>query len=331
MMNINHFFIILVTLTEVPNELETTSTKDLTFKALEDVNTAEEERIDDKNETELSTDKQIVEELVTENIEAQIKVDETIAPLVSEDEQTDNNLNIDVEPGSSKIELYDSSALAEGIVVGLDESSQPSAVPLVDILNVEPSAPSPSLDTVAVNLQPSAPLQSLQVSDTILNSTENVDDQENEFNTNATISKEPREILEDSQTSVAKHKEQVCEPSSTTNYQQFQSVRPREQNGATKTITSIYENVELNKHRDREKEVAVSSLIPSIRPRSTVLTNVNSARDIVKARVPSAQAATQEVVAFTEEQLNYFYYNAELQQIDYFVDEFLKVSLLYIF
>jgi len=65
----------------------------------------------------------------------------------------------------------------------------------------------------------------------------------------------------------------------------------------------------------------------SVRPRSTVLTVKETVtQNIVPAE--RIEHIIEELIPFTEEQLNHFYFNRELQQMDFFVDEFLKVSFL---
>ena len=63
------------------------------------------------------------------------------------------------------------------------------------------------------------------------------------------------------------------------------------------------------------------------RPRSQIVTQRESA--LVEA--PVERSDTPLVLEpFTDEQLNHFYYNQELHQVDFFVNEFLKVGLVFL-
>ena len=62
------------------------------------------------------------------------------------------------------------------------------------------------------------------------------------------------------------------------------------------------------------------------RPRSQIVTQRES---VLVEAAPVERSDTPLVLEpFTDEQLNHFYYNQELHQVDFFVNEFIKVSFL---
>ena len=62
-----------------------------------------------------------------------------------------------------------------------------------------------------------------------------------------------------------------------------------------------------------------------IRPRSQVISSHKPATNTLLETQAANVVSSQQMIPFTEEQLNHFYYNQELLQVDFFVDEFLKV------